>query len=58
MLGAFHGAGVALELYPTFSRGRLDAELFLDCLQIARIVIVELLGEPGVFKMEGFGWHW
>ena len=57
MLGAFHGVGLTLQLNPAFARGRLDAELVFERLEIARIVVVELLCEAGVLEVEGLSGH-
>ena len=55
VFGALQGIGFAFQLDPPFARGRLDAELLLDRLQVARVVVVKLLREAGVFEVEGFG---
>ena len=57
VLGAVDGVGLAFELDPAFARGGFDAELLLERLQVARVVVVELLRDAGVFEVEGFGGH-
>src|SRR5207245_202090 len=51
------GIGVALELDPAFSRGRLYSKLMIQCLEIARIVIIELLRHARVFEVQSFSSH-
>ncbi len=57
MLSAVERVGFSFELDPAFARGGFDAELLFDGLQIARIIIVELLRQPRVFEMECFQRH-
>ena len=47
----------AIESDPAFAGSGFDAALLLEELQIARFVIEQLLGEPGVFEVEGLGSH-
>ncbi len=57
VLGAVHGVGLAFQLDPAFARGGLDAELMFERLQVARVVIEELLRDAGVFEVKGFSGH-
>ena len=57
VLGALHGVGLAFQLDPALARGGLDAELMLERLEVARVVVVELLRDAGVFEVEGFSGH-
>jgi hypothetical protein len=57
VLGAVHRIGLAFELDPALAGGGFDAELMLERLEIARVVVVELLGQAGVFEVEGFSGH-
>ena len=57
VLGALHGIGLAFELDPALARGGLDAQLILDGLEVARVVVEELLRDAGAFEMEGFSGH-
>ena len=50
VLGAVHGVGFAFQFDPAFARGGFDAELVFERLQIARVVVVELLRDAGVFE--------
>jgi hypothetical protein len=55
--GAFDVVLGAIEPDPAFAGGGFDAALFLEELEVARFVIEELLGESGVFEVEGLGGH-
>ena len=57
LFGAFHAVGGAVELDPAFARRGLDAEFGFQRLQIARLVVEQLLREPRVFKMKSFSGH-
>ena len=57
VLGAVHGIGLAFELDPAFARGGFDAELVFERLEVAGVVVVELLRDAGVFEVEGFSGH-
>ena len=57
VLGAFHRLGFAFQLDPAFAGGGFDAELVFERLEVAGVVVVELLRHPGVFEVEGFSGH-
>jgi len=57
VLGAFDVLRQAVEFDPAFARGGLDAEFLFERLQIPYFAVVELLRQPGVFEVEGFGGH-
>ena len=57
VFGALHGIGLAFELDPALAGGGFDAELIFQRLEIAGVVVVELLREAGVFEVEGFSGH-
>src|ERR1017187_1805126 len=57
MLCAIDAVGFAVEFDPPFARRGFDAKLGFEGLQVARVVVEQLLGDAGVFKVEGFGGH-
>src|SRR2546423_14708231 len=54
---AIDRSGIALKLDPVFARRRFDAQLLFDRLKVFGVVVVELLGDPGVFEMQRFARH-
>ena len=57
VLGAVHGVALAFQLDPAFARGGFDAELVFERLEVAGVVVVELLRDAGVFEVQGFSGH-
>ena len=57
MFRAFHGLGGTVKLNPALAGCCLDAEFGFERLQIAWLVVEQLLREPRVFKMKRFGGH-
>ena len=55
--GPFQGVVRAFEFDPILARDGVDAEVFLQRLQIAGIVVEQLLRQARVLEMKGFGWH-
>src|SRR5262245_33341759 len=57
MFGAVDSVGFAFKLDPAFARRGFDTELAFERLQIARVMVEQLLGDARVFEMESFGRH-
>ena len=57
MAGAFNPLRGAFKFDPAIARGGLDAQLGLERLQIARLMVEQLLREPRVLVMKGFSGH-
>ena len=57
MLGAVQGIGLALKFDPAFAGSGADVQLMFERLQIARVVIIELLRQASVFEVQGFSGH-
>src|SRR5581483_4555501 len=54
LLGAIDGFGFAVQLNPPLPRSGFDAQLHLECLEVAQVVVEKLLRETGVFEMGRF----
>jgi hypothetical protein len=57
MLGLIDRLAFAFKLDLALARSGLHAELMLQSLEIARVVVVKLLRETGAFKVQGFSGH-
>jgi len=57
LLRALQRLPFALQFDPTLPGGSLYSELKLDGLEVAGIVVVELLSDAVVFEVQGFSGH-
>jgi hypothetical protein len=57
LFGIFDGVGLAFQFNPAFPGGRFDLQLLLEGLQVAGIIVEELLRQAGVFEVKSFRRH-
>src|SRR6187399_3209560 len=57
LLRTFQSFSGAIEFYPAIADGGFDAELLLEGVEIARIIVEQLLRDAGVFEMKSLRWH-